>query len=318
MRKFGRPAALFFHGVEPGIDDSRAQSNHHKASTFSEIAECLSDNFDVLPLAMLSEVMRRPQHYKRAIFLMSDDGYANTLTNAADILQSFDLPWTLFVSTGHIDTSERSPMFVARLFFLFAPDGGYDIPNLGRVVLGTEREATADKFGLALKSLDSISADAAMSVMEAAIPDLPDLLDRFHSDRFLSWAQVRELKYRGVEIGAHAHRHWAMHAGQGSDYLREQASLSRARIEAEVGPCRAFAYPFGNTADVGREAWQAVRDAGFEYGFTTLSGSLDASTNPFLLPRYGLRMEEPRLASLVPALRLGNGRLAAWQKAIAN
>jgi peptidoglycan/xylan/chitin deacetylase (PgdA/CDA1 family) len=232
-------------------------------------------------------------------------------------LQSFDLPWTLFVSTGHIDTAQRSPMFVARLFFFFAPEGDYDIPHLGRVTLGAEREAVADRFGYALKSLDAARADTAVAAMEAAIPDLPDLLDRFHSDRFLTWEQVRELKHRGVEIGAHAHRHWAMHAGQNHEYLREQASLSRARIEAEVGPCRAFAYPFGNTADVGRDAWQAVRDAGYEYGFTTLSGSLDASINPYLMPRYGLRMEEPRLASLVPALRLGNGRLAAWQKVVA-
>jgi peptidoglycan/xylan/chitin deacetylase (PgdA/CDA1 family) len=315
-RPFGRPAALFFHGVEPVIDDSRVQSNHHKASTFSDIAKCLKDNFDVLPLTMLPEVLRQPRHHKRAIFLMSDDGYANTLSKAADILQGFGLPWTLFVSTRHIDTAGRSPVFLARLFFLFAPDGDYAIPNFGRVVLGQDRESTADKCGLLLKSLDQMRADEAVAAMWAALPDPQSLLERFASDAFLSWDQVRELKQRGVEIGAHAHLHWAMHAGQTQSYLREQASLSRARIEAEVGPCRYFAYPFGNTTDVSREAWHAVRDAGYEYAFTTLSGTLDASTNPWLMPRYGLRSEEPRLASLMPSLRLGNGRLTNWQRLI--
>jgi hypothetical protein len=100
--------------------------------------------------------------------------------------------------------------------------------------------------------------------------------------------------------------------------VQEQASLSRARVEAEVGACRYFAYPFGNTQDVSRDAWQAVRDAGFEYGFTTLSGTLDASINPWLMPRYGLRAEEPRLASLISSLRMGNGRLTNWQKLIAS
>ena len=317
LRGFAGPAALFFHGVEPHIEDSRLQSNHHKASIFSGIAQRLKDDFDVLPLSMLDDVLRNPRHHKRAIFLMSDDGYANTLTNAADILQSFDLPWTLFVSTRHIDTSGRSPVFVARLFFLYAADGGYDIPHLGHAVLGEEREAVADRLGWKLKSLDAARADEAVAAMQANIPDLEDLLDRFRSDRFLTWEQVRELRQRGVEIGGHAHKHWAMHAGQSPDYLHEQAFLSRSRIEAEAGPCRAFAYPFGNTTDVGRGAWQAVRDAGYEYGFTTLSGTLDASTNPYLLPRYGLRMEEPRLGSLIPTLRMGNGRLRAWQKAIA-
>jgi peptidoglycan/xylan/chitin deacetylase (PgdA/CDA1 family) len=316
LRPFGRPTALFFHGVEPLIDDSRVQSNHHKASMFSDIAKCLKDNFDVMPLTMLPDVLRQPRHHKRAIFLMSDDGYANTLSNAADILQSFGLPWTLFVSTRHIDTAERSPVFLARLFFLFAPGGDYDIPHLGRIVLDQDRENAADKFGLVLKSLDESRAQQAVATMQALLPDLQSLLERFDSDSFLSWEQVRELKRRGVEIGAHAHLHWAMHAGQTQVYLHEQASLSRARIEAEVGPCRYFAYPFGNTADVSRDAWHAVRDAGYEYAFTTLSGTLDASTNQWLMPRYGLRFEEPRLASLMSSLRLGNSRLVAWQKMI--
>lgn len=272
----------------------------------------------MLPLTMLPDVLRQPRRHKRAIFLMSDDGYANTLSNAADILSSFDLPWTLFVSTRHIDTDERSPMFIARLFFLFAPDGAYDIARLGRVVLGEDREEVAGRLGFALKSMDATHADEAVAAMRAALPNFSELLERFNSDAFLSWDQVRELKQRGVEIGAHAHTHWAMHGGQSADYIREQASLSRARIEAEVGACRYFAYPFGNTQDVSRDAWQAVRDAGFEYGFTTLSGTLDASTNPWLMPRYGLRAEEPRLASLIPTLRMGNGRLTNWQRLIAN
>ncbi len=277
----------------------------------------LKDNYDVLPLSMLSEVLREPRRYKRATFLMSDDGYANTLTNAADILASFDLPWTLFVSTQHIDTRERSPVFIARLFFLFAPEGQYAIPGLGLITLGGQREEAADRYGGTLKTLGAAEAEEAVEAMRAALPDLEMLLERFESDAFLTWDQVRELKRRGVEIGAHAHRHWAMHPNQTQDYVREQALLSRARIEAEVAPCRYFAYPFGNVTDVGREAWHAVRDAGYEYAFTTLSGTLDASRNPWLMPRYGLRVEEPRLASLIPSLRFGNGRLVAGKELLA-
>jgi peptidoglycan/xylan/chitin deacetylase (PgdA/CDA1 family) len=156
--------------------------------------------------------------------------------------------------------------------------------------------------------------------METALEtiDLPALLERFRSDRFLNWDEVRALKLRGVEIGAHAHLHWPMHGAQSRDYLIEQARLPRERIEAEVGPCRYFAYPFGNTPDICREAWQAVRDAGYEYGFTTLSGSLDASENRWLMPRYGLQLREPRLASVIPFLRAGNARLTAWQRQMAD
>jgi peptidoglycan/xylan/chitin deacetylase (PgdA/CDA1 family) len=316
LRPLGRPAALFFHGVERQLDDSRVQSNQHDAAEFSAIARALKENFDVLPLSELGRVLAAPARHARALFLMADDGYANNLSEAAPILRRFNLPWTVFLSTRHIDTREPNPAFVARLFCLFAPSAKYEIANLGVLLLGNHRQADAEHWTRALRALDAPRADAAVASMMATLGQgrLAQLLERFRSDSFLTWKTVAALKAQGVEIGAHAHKHWPMHAAQSCDYLREQALLPRARIEAELGePPRYFAYPFGNTADVCRQAWQAVRDAGYDYAFTTLSGSLDASANPFLMPRYGLQPRERRLASLVPVLRMGNGRLRDWQ-----
>jgi len=311
---------LFFHGVEQRIDDSRVQSNHHDFASFSQIAGFLKDNFDVLPLSMLDEVLSAPGRHRRSVFLAADDGYANNLSVAQNILQELNLPWTLFLSTGHVDTAERNPMFLARLFFLFAPSAKYDIASLcAHLVLGDgeNRAAAADLWVGRLKELDAGRAQAALDSMRAQFEGLDALAGRYASDAFLTWPEVAALKADGVEIGAHAHWHWPMHAVQPLDYLGEQARLSRARIEAEIGPCRYFAYPFGNTQDIGRDAWRAVRDAGYDYAFTTLSGSLDASTNRWLMPRYGLALREPRLPALVPWLRAGNGRLRAWQRQMA-
>src|SRR6185312_11754490 len=85
LRPLGRPAAVFFHGVERRLDDSRVQSNHHDAVEFSAITRGLKENFDVLPLAELGRVLRAPQRNPRALFLMADDGYANNLSEAAAI-----------------------------------------------------------------------------------------------------------------------------------------------------------------------------------------------------------------------------------------
>jgi peptidoglycan/xylan/chitin deacetylase (PgdA/CDA1 family) len=108
-----------------------------------------------------------------------------------------------------------------------------------------------------------------------------------------------------------------MHSAQSQDYLIEQARLPREKIIAAVGSCRYFAYPFGNVNDISPEAWQLVRDAGYESAFTTLSGSLDAGMNRWLLPRYGFGSRDPHLEALLPLLRAGNSRLARWQKRMA-
>jgi hypothetical protein len=172
----------------------------------------------------------------------------------------------------------------------------------------------------ALLFLDATDARQSLDAMLEAFPpgQLERLLTLFPSEKFLAWDQIEALAERGVEIGAHAHRHWPMHAGQSQEYLTEQAQRPRHRIETRIHrPCRFFAYPFGNRADVGTQAWAAVRDAGYEFAFTTMAGTLTASANPWLMPRYGAGVEEIELASMIGLLRANNARLISWQRTLA-
>jgi len=321
-RAWGRPAAVFFHGVERGALDPRIQGDHHNVDSFRRIARALKENFDVLPLAALGDVLKRPERHSKAVFLMADDGYANTLTNAAPILEEFALPWTLFLSTHHMDTREPNPVFLARLFVHFAPRGTYRIPHFANEIMFGDESQRSEIMRPLLHQMKHLSASKAREALDAMLAvfsenELSELIAKFPSEKFLTWDEARALHAKGVAIGAHAHWHWPMNAAQSPDYLREQAEASRARIESEIGPCNAFAYPFGNTEDVCADAWRAVRDAGFRYGFTTLSASLGTGQNPFLLPRYGLGPEGGNLASLIPLLSAGNQRLMRWQDRLA-
>lgn len=321
IRQLSHPAALLFHGVEPSIDDARVQVVHHRRDMFHAIVKSLKQNFQILPLAAMSDILKAPHRYPRTIFLMSDDGYANNLTDAADILEELRIPWTLFISTQHIDTRESDPLFLARLFFYFAPAGRYRIAGLDVAVeLGaeSERRAIAVEVTRQMKLLPAHVAKEAVKAMLEILSQsrMTGLLERFSSEKFLTWPQIVALHKRGVEIGAHAHWHWPMRTGS-AEYFAEQARLPRERIEAEVGPCRFFAYPFGTKTDVSLEAWCAVRDAGYDYAFTTLAGSLDASTNRWLMPRYTIGHGERNVAAMVPLLRAGNWRLVKWQNEIA-
>ena len=306
-----RPAAVFFHGIERQIDDDVLQNNHHEREAFIVLMRELRTRFDVLPLAALDAVLKDPEKHGRALFLMADDGYANLL-DAADILEELQMPWTLFVSTRHIGSTERNPMFRARAFLRYAPIGKYVLPHVGEVdFFARERAAEEARVVASLKMLPAESARETLGAMDAALKEagLGELGSLFPSDAFLSWAEVKALARRGVAIGAHAHWHWPMNARQAHDHLLEQAMLPKRLIEAEVGTCTAFAYPFGNVDDVCRGAWHAVRDAGYACAFTTLSGTLDASTNRFLLPRHALGARRRGLSSEIAMLRAGNRRL---------
>lgn len=320
VRPLGQPAAVFFHGAERKIFDPVLQENHHAIADFYAIAAALKANFHVASLSELDDALAHPHRHRRTVFLMSDDGYANTLHTAADVLENLELPWTLFVSTRHIDTGERNPMFLARLFLQHAPDDVYHLPHIDHPVrLNDGRAAAASAFIKQFRALPAELAKQTTSAMTAALgrEATDDLLAAYRSDAFLNWDGVRALAHRGVTIGAHAHWHWALHDGEEAQTLRVQAEEPKRRIEAELGvSCRTFAYPFGNRNDVSAYAWKAVRDAGYAHAFTTLSGTLNASQNPWLLPRYGLAMRERNLPATLSLLRLGNRRLARWQESL--
>jgi peptidoglycan/xylan/chitin deacetylase (PgdA/CDA1 family) len=319
-RPFGAPTAVFFHGVEQRIVDPALQNNQHRLDAFEDLVRLLKRDFDVLPLDALAEVMCNPARHPRALFLMSDDGYANTLTTAAPVLKAYRLPWTLFLSTHHIDTGEFTPPTLTRLFAMEAPEGGYKLPHLENTfVLGTyeQRLAAAEDMWKYLKITAFPNAHEALTAIKKLLDRTGiDLKTKCPSETFLTWDQVRALDRDGVTIGAHADIHWAMHEHQPSDFLREQALRPKQRIEKEIGCCRFFAYPFGNRGDVGRGAWEAVREAGYDNAFTTIAGTLNASANPWLLPRYGLAPEETNLAAFLPVLRANNSRLRRWQSQI--
>jgi peptidoglycan/xylan/chitin deacetylase (PgdA/CDA1 family) len=108
-----------------------------------------------------------------------------------------------------------------------------------------------------------------------------------------------------------------MNVQQSDEEILLQATLPRQAIAARIGRCKYFSYPFGNDGDVSASARRAVRDAGYSHSFTTLSGTLRAGSDPWLLPRYALRAEEPNLAALIPLLRLGDARVAEISRKLA-
>jgi peptidoglycan/xylan/chitin deacetylase (PgdA/CDA1 family) len=269
----------------------------------------------------LEDVLKNPERHVHTVFLMSDDGYANTLL-AADILNELGLSWSLFVSTEHIETGELNPLILARLFVHFVPQGEYALPHLKETIIlrsKKDRAHAAHSLLRSLKRLPVAKARASIAAMRNAFAagQLEALRAQFPTERNLSWSEVESLHRRGVEIGAHAHWHWPMNGNQSEDELLLQANLPRKAIESRVGHCHYFSYPFGNEGDVSAAARKAVRDAGYSYAFTTLSGTLRSGLDPWLLPRYALKAEEPNLLALVPLLRFGDPRVARITRRLA-
>lgn len=111
-----------------------------------------------------------------------------------------------------------------------------------------------------------------------------DPADREFAD-FMNWDQVRELKAAGVTIGGHTATHLHM-AANSTERNEADVARSNARYLAELGEIpKIFAYPFGESST---RVQRIVQDAGYEQAFGQHSGALEASHDPFYMPRFAL------------------------------
>ena len=134
----------------------------------------------------------------------------------------------------------------------------------------------------------SVYAEAFPRLRDAGLPFTvfvsTDPVDRKFSG-FMTWDQIREMRDNGVTIGAHTSTHLHMPANLLS---RNRADLanSNARLKEELGEVPPlFAYPFGEAST---EIQNLVRNAGYIAAFGQHSGPLDASSDPFYMPRFAL------------------------------
>jgi peptidoglycan/xylan/chitin deacetylase (PgdA/CDA1 family) len=116
----------------------------------------------------------------------------------------------------------------------------------------------------------------------------------------LTVSQLRELAAENLfEIGSHTVSHRDLGVPLSPEVLASEIKGDRDRIQDWTGRLvRWFAYPFGGERHLSREATEYVRGAGFRGAFTALPGSVNSTSDPFLLPRQSIDvLRSPRLWS---------------------
>jgi peptidoglycan/xylan/chitin deacetylase (PgdA/CDA1 family) len=116
----------------------------------------------------------------------------------------------------------------------------------------------------------------------------------------MTWAELRELAERAIEIGSHTVTH--PHLTQLSDdELDRELRESRARIEDELGrPVRLLAYPYG---EHDARVHAAARRAGYAAAFAQWPGS--SVRNAYALPRVSFYRADSLRRAMFKTTKLG-------------
>jgi peptidoglycan/xylan/chitin deacetylase (PgdA/CDA1 family) len=252
----------------------------------------------------------KPQH--RPLVVTFDDGYADNLYNAKPLLERYEIPATIFVTTGCIghdrefwwDELDRlllQPRTLPRALHLNI-DGTTHDWDLGEAA--EYGDDTAAHYGTwtAWDKQDPSARHSLYRSLYQLLHPLPATMQRKVLDDLQAWALAEPSSrpsYRPltiqeiltlaqgnlVDIGAHTITHPLLSA-RPSATQREEIQQSKAHLEQILGcPVTSFAYPYGGKSAYTAETVALVREAGFACACSVSASVVRRVADPYRLPR---------------------------------
>jgi len=213
---------------------------------FSRQMEYLHREYSVLDLNDLMGMLDRGETIPpRAAALTFDDGYEDVYRNAFPVLKQYNLPATVFISTGFID-GDNLP-WTDELGFLFkrTEKTGLDIEN------GEQKESFqwADEEGkfIAFKRLKGMMKILFEAEREIIFQQVKRQLsvDSPNPIRIMNSSIVQEMSAAGVSFGSHP-VHNPILSRITPRQAQEEIRESKLHLEAIIGQeVRGFCYPNG-------------------------------------------------------------------------
>lgn len=260
---------------------------------FEEQMRYIKENYNCLPLpeaiALLSERRLPP----KTVVVTFDDGYRDNLTLALPILEKYDIPATIYVTTGLVNRSEQLWWFEQE-FLVRA------MSRLSFEWNGTQYEWTfkghEERFH-ALQVLNrlfkGLRPDQQRSLMDTVRSQSTAAYS--YDDEILNWDEIIQLdKHPLITIGAHTTSH-PMLSLLGKKQLYQEINESKLQLEAVLEhPVEHLAYPFGGRQEIGKTEFQAAEDCNFVSAVTTRHGHLYEQHNRHLhvLPRIAINSDD--------------------------
>jgi peptidoglycan/xylan/chitin deacetylase (PgdA/CDA1 family) len=183
----------------------------------------------VLPLAEAVERLDDGSLPEAAVAITIDDGWVSTFTHMLPVLETYELPATLYATTWY--AGRDLPVVNVAVDYLRAAAGRHDLDGAAQIA---EIEALPVTERLAaLRALG-----AALGVDEAWLETR-----QFH---IMSAEELAEAHRRGLDVQLHTHRHVQLDANVAA--LPEEIEENRAWLRAAIGdlPFSHFCYPSGS------------------------------------------------------------------------
>lgn len=292
---------FMYHDVGPDRDDIDVWQIVRR-SDFLRQVDYLRKHYQIVDLETALRAIDAPPSGKPMAVLTFDDGHRGNIDHLLPIVQQEDLPVTLYIATGHVESGQ--PYWFDRMVNHLQSNQPIelDLRRFGMGVLrfnderGARNWARIQKLLVAIKSLP---VDQCDPITDAIIAQLPQ-----QGDPAMAPLKPHEVKALSeipqIIIGAHTDGHEVL-TKLSIDAARETIRRSVHKLTEWTGRIpRHFAYPAGfhNMA-----LQQLVSEMGFASAMSTETGIWRRHHSPYLIPRISVGRYDNMDRYMVNALR---------------
>lgn len=264
-----------------------------KPENFRKQIKYLRQAYQPISLDELALSVKGKSIPRRAIVLTFDDGYADNYTNALPVLDEYQVPATIFVSSGYIDkTKEYWWDDLERIFLSLE-----SIPeNLNLSIGGNEYKWTLEN----MEQRRSVRAELRNLIKPLLPQERDSIIEELvkwsgagingrEPHRSMTREELKQLsKSQYIQIGGHTVNHPQL--GVLPKELQYQEIMQGCdELTAITGlPVNTFSYPFGEDEDYSLDTLEIMRSIGFSAACTTHPARVVPGVDLLRLPRFAV------------------------------
>ncbi len=243
-------------------------------------------HYRVISLRQMMQELQDPggDPKPQSVVVTFDDGYLGTYTDAFPILKEYEIPATVYLTAGSVETGElawydqiflRFQRATSDVTLTFAAEKTFRLTDFASRV-----EAAAATVGY-LRTIPDNERQRWCESFASVIPVTSDEL----SGSMMTWEQIREMRDAGISFGCHTMTHPVI-SRLAPDALMKEVGDSKRLIESRLDAAvEDFAFPFGKAQDCGNVGADPLWAIGFRTAMTAIVGVNECGMDRFRLRR---------------------------------
>ena len=276
---------LMYHGIRE--NEGQIAFNYHgnqlRVKSFAWQMSFVKSYFQVISLDDMVYGRWSPKG-KTPLAVTFDDGYENNYLLAYPVLKKYDIPATIFLTAGFIDTDNYLWPDMVEYAFYVTPVVSTNIELDGEIIkINNEgmanRISSCRKVITRIKRLPQPKINATVNKILCTLNVDPKTV-HMKPLKALSWKQVNSMDRSLIAFGSHTLNHCILTCNDDVTCIKELEESKHMIEDKTQIPVIHFCYPNGSHDE---KTIKLVRDAGYKSACTTINNLFQF--NPYAIER---------------------------------